>query len=178
MDLTDPGAPAGSAALGGTTRLSIRVSTAAARDSARASLGPLRAAWLGTRLLPRPGDGPLERYALDLEMPLGDGAGPVALRKAALVDVGPLTGEVAAGPLCVLISWQAASLAPLFPVFSGSLCWSDGVLEMNGYYAPPGGRLGIAADRILSRLVAQRTARWLLGRVAHAMDPPGSAVSP
>ena len=158
------GAPAG------TTRLSVRAPAPAARTLARAVLGPNRESWLGAPLADQRGVPPgQQRHAIDLEMPLAEGEAPIALRKAAVVDVGPLTEEVSDGPLCILISWRAASLAPLFPVFSGSLCWNDRELRIDGYYAPPGGRVGAAADRIILRLVAQRTARWLISRVSATM---------
>jgi hypothetical protein len=162
-------------AAGVTTRLTVRLALSAPRDAARAALGPLRASWLGTPVAVDPGQRASDRYELDLELPMGGSATSISLRKAALVDVGPLTDLSAGGQggerLCVAISWQAASMAPLFPVFSGTLCWTDGELQVDGYYAPPGGRVGVAADRILSRVVAERTARWLLGRVAYAMHP-------
>lgn len=161
----------------GTTHLAVRATVPASRDAVRRALGPGRAAWLGDT----PGEDPappgLDRYALDLEMPISEDAIPVALHKAALVDVGPLSEEVVGGPLCVLISWRAATLAPLFPVFSGSLCWNNGELRIDGFYAPPGGLVGAAADRILLRLVAQRTARWLIGRVAVAISAAGRGQS-
>lgn len=171
--MNEPGRRAGRANLNapeGTTHLHVRTAAPAPRDAAKIALGAGRGAWLGTRLDAPESGGDSQRYALDLEMPLGDGASPISLRKAAVVDVGPLTEEVVGGPMCALVSWRAASLAPLFPVFSGSLCWSDGELDIDGYYAPPGGRVGIAADRIIMRLVAERTARWLLGRAIHAMN--------
>jgi hypothetical protein len=68
----------------------------------------------------------------------------------------------------VEISWRSATLAPLFPVFSGWLTVGPGELRLDGYYAPPGGALGLAADRALLRLAARGTARWLLGQLRHA----------
>ena len=158
--VTETGPPAG------TSRLSVEVAADVPPVVAAAVLGPGRDRWLGRPLVAT--GHRIDRYELDLEMPLGDGRPHVALRKAAVVDIGPLEGEMG-GRLCAPISWRAASLAPLFPVFSGSLCWGAGALRIDGYYAPPGGRLGVAADRILLRLVADRTARWLLERILQAM---------
>jgi len=72
-------------------------------------------------------------------------------------------------PIEVDISWQAAGLAPLFPVFSGRLSWADGDLSLDGYYAPPGGGIGIVADRLLLNVAARGTARLLLEKIAAAM---------
>jgi hypothetical protein len=69
----------------------------------------------------------------------------------------------------VPISWRAAGLAPLFPVFSGRLRWADGELALDGYYAPPGGGLGMVADRLLLNVAARGTARLLLEKIAAAM---------
>ena len=72
-------------------------------------------------------------------------------------------------PIEVAISWQAAGLAPLFPVFSGTLRWADDELSLDGYYAPPGGGIGIVADRLLLNVAARGTARLLLEKIAAAM---------
>jgi hypothetical protein len=144
------------------------------RPAAAAALGPGRGAWLGDLLEGAGAAGregvPLERYALDLEVPLGDGATHIAIRKAALIEIGPLVEQPDHSLVCVPFSWRAATMAPLFPVFSGRLCWAPGEVRIDGWYAPPGGAIGAAADRILLRLVAQRTARWLLGRAVAAIE--------
>ena len=62
-------------------------------------------------------------------------------------------------------SWQASTLAPLFPVFSGSIVVRDGEITVSGWYAPPGGAIGRLADRTLLHLAAEGTARWLLGEL-------------
>lgn len=135
----------------------------------RAALGPSRGEWLGSIAEEPAGSPDLERYLLDLEMPLGDTDSRVALRKAAFVDVGGLADEGSA-EACVPISWRAASLAPMFPVFSGRICWTGGELRLDGYYDAPGGVVGTVADQLLFRIVAHRTADWLLGRVAEAAE--------
>ena len=158
----------------GTTHLRAAARVAGSRATAHAVLGENRVAWLGTAVGSSPDDSSLSRYELDLEMPFLEGRS-ASLHKAALVDLGQLHEEVLGGPICLRISWQAASLAPLFPVFSGTLCWSPGELRLNGFYAPPGGVAGVVADRLLMRLAAERTARWVLDRIVAAM--PSAAPS-
>jgi len=153
----------------GATRLRAVARVAGSRMVAHRVLGADRERWLGEAAGSSPDDQSLSRYELDLEMPFLEGSSGVSLHKAAVVDLGELHQEVVGGPMCVQISWRAASLAPLFPVFSGILCWSGGELRLDGFYAPPGGRAGAVADRVLMRLVAERTGRWLLDRIAAAM---------
>jgi len=156
-------------AVPGPTELRARTRLDVTPDAVRAALGPGRNEWLRADPAPRPGATDLERYLIDLEMPLGDRTSRVSLRKAALVDVGRVSDDDK-GAACLPISWQAASLAPLFPVFSGHICWSDGELRLDGWYEAPGGVVGAAADQLLFRIVARRTADWLLGRVADAAE--------
>ncbi|MDP9251324.1 MAG: hypothetical protein M3O78_08150 [Chloroflexota bacterium] len=90
----------------------------------------------------------------------------VTFGKAAYVDLGsvrPLNNgwEVEVG-------WQAATLAPLFPVFSGRIVALGDELTLSGWYAPPGGGLGRLADRVLLHVAATGTARWLLGALEAA----------
>ena len=157
------GAPAG------TAPLSARVP---AKVSRRAALTVLarerRAAWLGD-LGEHEIDGDHDRYLVDLELRVSENTPRITFHKAAYVDVGPLrAGNV--GPIEVPISWRAAGLAaPLFPVFSGTLSWADEELSLHGYYAPPGGELGIMADRLLLNVAARGTARLLLEKIAAAM---------
>ena len=155
----------------GATRLRAAARAPAHRSRVRAVLGDGRNRWLADPLHDQPDlPGGATRYALDLEMTVGSGGAQVALRKAAFVDVGPL--HEARAPhraLEVEISWRASSMAPLFPVFAGTLRWSAGELSLDGWYAPPLGTVGAAADRVLFRMVARRTARWLLDRIASEM---------
>ncbi len=107
----------------------------------------------------------MRRYAVDLRLRVGgEDAGLTTFSKAAFVDVGPprrtATGWEAE------ISWRAASVAPLFPVFSGRLVVSADHLRIEGLYAPPGGVIGRVADRMLLHVAANGTARWLL----HELD--------
>ena len=153
----------------GTTRLSVRVAAAVSRHRARALLeAPGRDAWLGEVIETGPADEDRDRHLVDLELRVSEQTPRISFRKAAYVDVGPLRGEPN-GPLRIGISWRAAGLAPLFPVFSGTLTWAGGELRLDGYYAPPGGGIGIVADRLLLKVAARATARLLLERIASAM---------
>lgn len=151
----------------GTTRLSVTVPAEVSRRRAHALLAaPGQSAWLGELIELRADDG--DRHLVDLELRVSEQTPRIAFRKAAYVDVGPVRGE-RFGPIRMGISWRAAGLAPLFPVFSGTLAWDDGALHLDGYYAPPGGGIGIVADRLLLNVAARGTARLLLERVAAAM---------
>lgn len=155
----------------GTARLAVRVPAPVGRRRAASVLGPARYLWLGDVLEHRDADNahrPLDRHLVDLELHVGERAPRLAFRKAAYLDVGPLQTP-RSGPLRLLISWRAAGLAPLFPVFSGSLEWAAGELRLVGFYAPPGGAIGLLADRLLLNVAARGTARLLLERIAAAM---------
>lgn len=150
----------------GTSRLHVSHAASASADRAAEVLGTGRTAWLGE--LVEAGDGEAAgRYLLDLELRVSDAAPRVAFRKAAYVDIGPLM--VDGHRLWLEISWRAAGLTPLFPVFAGRLAWRDGKLELNGYYAPPGGSVGLVADRLLLNVAARATGRRLLEHIAEAM---------
>jgi hypothetical protein len=74
-------------------------------------------AWLGHEVEPAP-DG-MHRHQADLRLRVSEHPSLVTFRKAAYVDIGPVK------PLNdgweVEISWRASTLAPLFPVFSGTI---------------------------------------------------------
>jgi hypothetical protein len=168
MRRAPPEAPAG------TTRLSVSVPARVSRRRALALLAaPGRNDWLGEVVDPGQGDPDLDRHLVDLELRVMAQAPRIAFRKAAYVDVGPV-GMASFGPIRIGISWRAAGLAPLFPVFAGTLAWDDGELQLDGYYAPPGGGIGIVADRMLLNVAARGTARLLLERIAAAMRGEGS----
>ena len=131
-----------------------------------AVLGRRRSAWLG-EVVGKPAKGGAGRYLIDLELRVGDAAPRVTFRKAAYVDVGPLVTDPE-GP-SLEISWQAAGLTPLFPVFAGRLSWLDGTLYLDGYYAPPGGGVGALADKLLLNVAARATAKRLLERIAEVI---------
>lgn len=151
-----------------TTRLSAAARALVGRERAVAVLGPERGAWLGELVEARVGEGDDDRYLLDLELRVSEHAPRVVFRKAAYMEVGRL-GDPSVGPLSLPITWRAASMQPLFPVFAGTLRWSDGELTLDGFYAPPGGGFGIVADRLLLNVAARGTARWLLERIAAVM---------
>jgi hypothetical protein len=115
-------------------------------------------AWLG----PEAGQAPagMHRHQADLRLRVSDQPSLVTFGKAAYVDIGPVR------PLDdgweVDIGWRASSLAPLFPVFSGTIVAERDELTLSGWYAPPGGTLGRVADRALLHIAADATARWLL----------------
>jgi hypothetical protein len=151
----------------GLARLDVSIPADVSRRRAAAALGDERAAWLG-EVVEGVTDAGLERHLIDLELRVGEHTPRVTFRKAAYVDVGPLVGG-GKGPLSMTISWRAAGMQPLFPVFAGTLRWADGKLELSGVYAPPGGGIGMVADRLLLNVAARGTARWLLGRIASVM---------
>jgi hypothetical protein len=153
----------------GMTRLAVNVPASVGRDRALAVLDePGRSAWLGEVVVAGIGDEARKRYLVDLELRLRELPGLIAFRKAAYVDIGPISAS-SRGPIRIGISWRAAGLAPLFPVFSGTLAWSEEELQLEGWYAPPGGGIGILADRLLLNVAARGTARLLLERIAAAM---------
>jgi hypothetical protein len=152
----------------GTARLTAGVPARVTRRRALVILGADgRDAWLG-ETVPADGIGDWDRHLVDLELRVNEQMPRITFHKAAYVDVGPARAQPGR-PIEVGISWRAAGLAPLFPVFSGTLRWADGELAVDGYYAPPGGGLGILADRLLLNVAARGTARLLLERIAEAM---------
>lgn len=150
----------------GTSPLHVKVRAPATPERAEAVLGVQRAAWLGEVVDPGAGDD-AGRYLIDLELRVGESAPRVTFRKAAYVDVGPLVTDAHGASLD--ISWRAAGLTPLFPVFAGRLAWRDGSLLLDGYYAPPGGGVGVIADRLLLNVAARATGKRLLERISEVM---------
>ena len=126
-------------------------------------------AWLGPEIEPSPPG--MHRHEADLRMRVSDHPSLVTFRKAAYVDIGPVR------PLddgwAVEVSWRASTLAPLFPVFSGTIEAAGGGLTLLGWYAPPGGVVGRLADRALLHIAAEGTARWLLGAIDEAAAAGG-----
>jgi hypothetical protein len=152
----------------GTAQLSAAVAAKVSRRRALTVLGAEgRDAWLGEAVHAE-GIGNRERHLVDLELRVNEDTPRITFHKAAYLDLGPAHAE-AQGPIEVGISWRAAGLAPLFPVFSGTLRWTEGELSLDGYYAPPGGGIGIIADRLLLNVAARGTARLLLEKIAAAM---------
>ncbi len=135
--------------------------------TARERLACTAADWLG-HAIDAPDRSSPRRYESDLVLPMREQARHMVLRKAAVVEL----GEPRPAPpgFVVDVSWRSASLAPLFPVFVGSLEVTDGELVLDGYYAPPGGELGVILDRALLNIAARGTARWFLNQVAGAIE--------
>ena len=120
--------------------------------------------WLGPELAEAPVG--MRRHQADLRLRVSDRPSLVTFGKAAYVDLGAL--EELGDGWQVEVSWRAASLAPLFPVFSGILLARPDELSVSGWYAPPGGVIGRVADRALLHIAAEGTARWLLAELDRA----------
>ncbi len=146
---------------GPVARLSVtRILRADPAGLCRAFLDP---GWLGGVIAgqgARPG---LQRVETDLALSLTDDPRTLTFRKAAYVDLGV---ETTTDGSCVgVVEWRAATLAPLFPVFVGTVVARDGGLRIEGAYAPPGGGVGLLVDRGLLQHFARRTASWFLDRL-------------
>lgn len=150
-----------------TSRLRVSVPAKVTPDRAAETLGVGRSEWLGELVAASAGED-RSRYLLNLELRVSDSAPRVAFHKAAYVDIGPLR-EPATDGMWLDISWRAAGMAPLFPVFAGRLEWRAGELLLDGHYAPPGGSVGMVADRLVLNVAARATGRRLLERIAEAM---------
>jgi hypothetical protein len=144
----------------------FRLHTTAHVDLERvpAVLGGEEAPWLGERA---PSERPdLRRFYCDLELHAG-GAQRAIFRKSAIVGFGEprrdQTGWI------VPIEWQAATLSPLFPVFAGHLHVRADRIELEGSYAPPGGKLGQALDASLLGIAARTTGRWFARKLGEAL---------
>ncbi len=121
-------------------------------------------AWLGPEIEPAPPG--MHRHQADLRLRVSDHPSLVTFGKAAYVDIGPVLPHERGWE--VEVSWRASTLAPLFPVLSGTIVARGDELTLSGWYAPPGGAVGRAADRALLHIAAQGTARWLLGELDDA----------
>ncbi len=140
-------------------------------ERARALFQSPEAPWLGHLLPESPGADGVRRYETDLALPMRDRPTRMLLKKAAYVDLG---APVELGDsLQLQVSWRSANLAPLFPVFVGTLTLRPSALALDGYYAPPGGELGLILDRALLNIAARGTGRWFLSRVAEALQHAG-----
>jgi hypothetical protein len=147
--------------------VSLRLAIPARLDLGRvpAAFGRPDADWLGQRV---PDDvSEIRRFACDLELNVGPDRRAM-FRKSAIVGVGAPVRDDASW--LVPIEWRAATLATLFPVFAGHLRLSADRIELDGYYAPPGGTIGYVLDRALLRIAARGTARWFLRKVVWVLE--------
>lgn len=126
-------------------------------------------AWLGPEVEAAPQG--MHRHQADLRLRVSDHPSVVTFGKAAYVDIGPVR-ELETGWQAE-VGWRASSLAPLFPVFSGTMVAREGDLTLSGWYAPPGGTVGRVADRAVLHIAAEGTARWLLGALDEAAASGG-----
>jgi hypothetical protein len=122
--------------------------------------------WLGRPLAER-SDANRPVFETDLILPLQAPGTAFVFRKAALVEIGEIAPEGAG--FRVEVSWRSATLAPLFPVFVGNLALVPGRIVLDGFYAPPGGEVGVILDRALLNMAARRTAGWFISRVTDAI---------
>ena len=159
-------APVTGLRLDGEARLShLVVRRRSGSDPAHLSLAIRGArAWLGPEVEPAPSG--MRRHQADLRLRVSDRPSLVTFGKAAFVDFGPVHPLDAGWQ--VEVSWRASTLAPLFPVFSGTIVARGAELTVSGWYAPPGGIVGRIADHALLHLAAEGTARWLLGELDRA----------
>lgn len=139
-------------------------------DAAVKSLSNRELPWLGPSADTDERDGQ-RAFHCDLRVPVRAAGHEIDFRKAALVELGP--AKRMDGHMSVDIAWRSANLAPLFPTFAGHLTVEPEMLILEGWYAPPGGRLGLALDRALLGIAARRTAVWFLDLVARAVSGDG-----
>jgi hypothetical protein len=130
--------------------------------------------WLGPEVVAASGN---RRYLGDLEFSLFTKPHTVVFRKAALFDLGPVR-RLPDGSALLEIAWRSATLAPLFPVFSGRLLVRTDGLFLDGAYAPPFGEFGRLIDRAALHQVALRTARWFLRTVASQLNESSGSRNP
>jgi hypothetical protein len=126
--------------------------------------------WLG-QIVDGPADrADLRRVETDLAFTLSDDPRVLTFRKAAFVDLGVRPGPD--GTCRGEVAWRASSMAPLFPVFAGTIAIRDGSLQLRGVYAPPGGGVGLLVDRGFLQYFARRTAVWFLDRLNEELARP------
>jgi hypothetical protein len=131
--------------------------------------------WLGKPLV-GPSRADRRAFETDLALPLQGRRAAFVFRKAALVEIGQLVPQGLG--YRVEVAWRSATLAPLFPVFVGQLSLNPDHIVLDGFYAPPGGEVGVIIDRALLNMAARRTARWFLARVVDAVDRQGCQSGP
>jgi hypothetical protein len=153
----------------GTSRLHVAVAAPVGIERVVEVLGRARRSWLGEAIPWVEGVDGRSRHLIDLELRVSDRAPRVTFRKAAHVELGPLR-SAPDGAVEADISWHAAGMTPLFPVFAGTISWHEDQLLLNGVYAPPGGGVGAVADRLLLNVAARGTARRLLESLAEVLS--------
>lgn len=121
-------------------------------------------AWLGLEVESPAAE--MRRYQADMRLRVSEQPSIVTFGKAAYVDIGRLK-SIHDGWQAE-IAWRASTLAPLFPVFAGTLMVRAGELSVSGWYAPPGGGIGRVADRAILHIVAARTGQWFLDELDNA----------
>jgi len=139
------------------SRLVVRRTAGVDPDRMALAIGAARN-WLGPEVKPAPRG--MHRHQADLRLRVSERPSLVTFGKAAYVDLGPI--KLLDGGWEVEIGWQASTMAPLFPVFSGTIVALVDDLKLSGWYAPPGGMVGRLADHALLHIAAAGTARWLL----------------
>ncbi len=149
--------------------VTLRVRRPVPVDPAQVCAALASPSWLG-HAVDAPDAAPgVRRFLTDLVLPLPPDGRLLSLRKAALVDLGPAE-PLPDGGCTIEVAWRSASLAPLFPVFAGRLIAGRDGLSIEGHYAPPGGAIGRAADRMLLHTAANGTARWFLAHLVETID--------
>jgi hypothetical protein len=159
--------------IAGVMKLYVAVPARVDLSRVAAVLGLPDADWLGPRISEEASE--IRRYSCDLELRVGPDR-RATFRKSAIVGLG--IPARANGTWAVPIEWRAATLAPLFPVFAGLLRVHEERIELDGYYAPPGGAIGYVLDRAILHIVAQGTGRWFLEKVVSALDGPPVRLGP
>lgn len=91
------------------------------------------------------------------------------LSRYARIEIGP--PEIQQDEVIVPINWQSLEGEDLFPTLYGEIRLqrvADGrsQLQLRGYYAPPAGVIGQAADAVVMNGVAKATAEDFVQRVA------------
>lgn len=100
------------------------------------------------------------------------------LSRYARVKIGP--SELQDGEVIVPLSWQSLEDEDLFPTFLGELrllrvAYGRSQLTVQGYYAPPGGIVGQAADAVVMNAIAKATVEDFVQRVAAILARNGLA---
>lgn len=142
----------------------LRVTRTAAVDARALCRLLAHPTWLGVLAGSPSADG-TQRVEADLAFAVGAESRRLSFSKAALVDLRLDVTELGCE---VAVAWRAASFAPLFPVFAGHLEVRPDSLVLDGYYAPPGGGVGLLVDRAFLGYFAHKTGEWFLERLAEA----------